>query len=264
MLVIMAAGQGSRMNLGEGINKCSMILPGINMTSIDRLISQFDQKINILVVGYGSQSIIDNLKESTLESITRIIYNPYYDKYGSGYSLSCALDSISYYIKNDDDPIFFVEGDSVYSDDVVSEFKYDSSRLSSSEEGSVLVRNPSYLSDSSVLVISNNTDHVLSFVYDPSHTIDFSAYGMISNTDGINFYDSMQLWSIGRDARSEFIKNIVPTNHLINIGNPNKTNLYPFIRYNNMSINYFYDDPNKTNWVNLNTREDINKVKEVI
>lgn len=257
MLVIMAAGKGTRMGLPEGINKCSLPLSENKFdTSINRLIKQFKQTVNVIVVGYGAESVVNSIDSGYLFSnpLTKIhiVHNPLSETCGSGYTLYCAKEYIeSYCIKGDDPVCYFAEGDSVYSNEVIDEFM-------NSEDSSVLVRSPRYLSNRSVAVLDRGR-RVQSMIYDTSHEFNFQELSKIQCKDGIEVSESMQLWKIcGTRVKKSFVDKLVE--------DPHSTNLSPFLEIASEGLfkTHYLGDEFSEGWANLNTKEDYEKTKQLI
>lgn len=257
MLVIMAAGKGTRMGLPEGVNKCSLPLSENKFdTSVNRLIKQFNQTVNVVVVGYGAESVTDSidlgyLSSSSLTKI-HIVHNPLATNFGSGYTLYCAKEYIKNYCIEGDDPVcYFAEGDSVYSDEVVNKFMC-------SRDSSVLVRSPCYLSNRSVAVLDRFCQ-VQSMIYDTSHKFNFQELSKIQCKDGIEVSESMQLWKIcGTRAKKSFVDKLTR--------DPRGTNLSPFLEIASEGLfkTCYISDEFSEGWANLNTKEDYEKTKQLI
>lgn len=186
MVVILAAGKGSRMKLKDNVSKCSVKIDDME-TSVSRLIKQFykyGQKKYVVIVGYGKEFVIngvmDSLKSFSTSVSCEFIDNSNYNKFGCEYSLSCLTKSKLLTMEDD---LIIVEGDLVTSDDNIKSICENS--------GTCILARPSYyLSKRSVAISrSNRNSTVVSrFIYDPSHKIDFSKYP--------NHLDSMQVWKI--------------------------------------------------------------------
>lgn len=253
----MAAGKGTRMGLPEGVNKCSIPLSRNKYdTTINRLIKQFDQEVNVVVVGYGAESVINSISPDYLggdsSKKVHIVHNPLSEICGSGYTLYCAKELINNYCITGDEPCcYFAEGDSMYSDEIVDEFCYKTS-------SSVLIRSPRYLSSRSVAVLERDR-RVLSMIYDTSHQFNFQELSKINCNDRIEVYESMQLWKIcGDQAKKTFIDNLT--------NNPYSTNLSPFldlIPEGLLETHYMSNDCSER-WINLNTKEDVKTAKQLI
>lgn len=255
LVVILAAGKGSRMGLPEGQSKCGVIVPGLERSSVDRLVDQFFKKGErqfIVVLGYGSDSVVKSISDH--KNHIKFVYNQFYETHGCGYSLSLVapyLNSVT------NGAVYILEGDSIYSDDNISTiYNYE---LSGS-----LVRSSNYLSRRSVGVICDEINpecddyqKIISYVYDQSHEADFKNIKSLFS-DGYSLYESMQLWKIFGDNIKYFSESLYPIKST-------SSNLYSYrnmIRHNRILLPIHSTDP--TRWINLNTKEDLNKVVEVI
>lgn len=257
MVIIMAAGRGSRMGLKEGTSKCSIHLDDFTkVCSVSNLINKFlrlgiDENFTV-VVGYSSTHLVDSINRSKDKSANvTYIYNNFWEDYGSGYSLSTAWSTIQ-----EDEPLYVVEGDSVFSRDNLS-------LISSCQNSSCLVRSKSYLSNRSVAVLTNS-DRVSAFVYDSTHSVDFSE---LSETN-LEVYDSMQLWKVS-PSDTKLFKTILERidrnyNEGGSSGFKDQTNLVPFNRMINLTPMNFVETNDPEGWVNLNTKEDIKKAKYLV
>lgn len=255
LVIILAAGKGSRMGLPEGQSKCGVIVPGLNRSSVDRLIDQFylrGERQFVVVLGYGAESVVESISNHADD--INFVYNPFYESKGCGYSLSL----VGPYLRpSNDNIVYILEGDSIYSDRNID-------TICSGVLSGSLVRSSNYLSKRSVGVICNeanlhdeNYQKIISYVYDQSHQSDFESVKNLFK-DGYSLYESMQLWKItGQD-----IKYFLDTLSQFKL---TSSNLYPYrdmIRCNRMLLPIHSDDP--TRWVNLNTKEDLNKAVEVV
>lgn len=258
VVIIMAAGRGSRMGLKEGMSKCSICLDDFTKVgSVSNLINQFlrlgiDKNFTV-VVGYASTHLVNSINRSKDKGVNvTYVYNNFWEDYGSGYSLSTAWSTIQ-----DDEPLYIVEGDSVFSD-------HNLNLISSYSVSLCLVRGKDYLSSKSVAVLSHGIK-VMAFLYDSTHMTDFSTFTQTN----LDTYDSMQLWKINRDDVKQFKRILKDINQdYLNYGSSgfkDQTNLTPLNRMisHGLSISYIEtDDPD--GWVNLNTKKDIEKAKNLI
>lgn len=254
MVVILAAGQGSRMNLKEGISKCSALLVDGNST-VGRLVNQFKslgETKFIIVVGYGAESVV-KMVEVNGESVPGVditwIYNGKYKTRGCEYSLSCAASSID----ENEDHLIIVEGDLVTT----------TSNLSSIVDTnctSVLVRDSDHLCKKSVAVVCDDEDTVVvKFLYDKSHQFDMSSLVQIIPT----VYDSFQVWRINKEDLEEFKYKLSQYKQYAD----DETSGQDFRMASGLlTINSLILDrtmrilpaPEPDSWINLNSEEDLN------
>lgn len=197
MVVILAAGKGSRMNLKGNVSKCSVTLPdGSGDSSVARLVRQFKslgETKFVIVVGYGAESVVKSV-EVNGESIPEVditwIYNGKYETRGCEYSLACAASSI----EEEDDHLIIVEGDLVTT-------RNNLATIVETPSTSVLVRDKNLLCKKSVAVLCDDEGvRAIKFLYDKSHELDMSLLRHLTD----NVYDSFQVWRINKDDLMEF------------------------------------------------------------
>lgn len=255
MVVILAAGKGSRMGLKEGVSKCAVPLPGSDqLTSVSRLINQFylyGHREFVVVIGYGGNAVAITTEVPTGANV-HFVYNPCYLGNGCGYSVACGASLAPSYIK-DTYNMIIVEGDTVTSNDNI---KY----LCTDQKGrsTVLCRSSEYLSDRSVAVLADQrTQRVLRFIYDQKHKFDFKN---ISNVDC--FYDSCQMWKFSY-ADALLISEKFNEYKLIADQNPfgaQDSGVF-VINQNLFEIDMKARECAKPEeWINLNTKEDFDKL----
>ena len=78
LVIILAAGKGSRMGLPEGQSKCGVIVPGLNRSSVDRLIDQFylrGERQFVVVLGYGAESVVESISDH--KNHIKFVYNQF-------------------------------------------------------------------------------------------------------------------------------------------------------------------------------------------
>lgn len=256
VLVILAAGVGSRMNeVTDLTNKCIVDLNGI--TPLEYTISNFSKygvKDVVVVVGHYANSVIHKLKSSevanSLESL-RFINNDYYKFHGCEASVALALSSHI----TDYDTVYLTEGDLLLHPEYIKSI-IDSDK--SQYQSSVLIRSSDNIAETrSVVAVDNQgTGLVSRFVYDPDHT----STSRLINKDESVIGESLQLWRFSGESLSalklytqEYMDDII-------------TSLEPRLESGIYSINKVIKEiesmyPVKvegTDWLNLNTIEDIN------
>lgn len=195
MVVILAAGKGSRMNLPAGVSKCSVKLPD-GRSSVQRLIDQFKELGEdwfVLVVGYGATSVSRSLDDLT-GAVTTCIYNTKYEWRGCEYSLASAA-----YAFSCEEDVIIVEGDLVTTTENLR-------AIVESRETSVLVRPASLLSKKSVAVACDDTgSRVVKFLYDQDHQFDMRSLEKVVP----RIYDSFQVWKISKEDVPDFKKGLL-------------------------------------------------------
>ena len=259
MVIILAAGKGTRFGLPEGVSKCSVKLNNeYHESTVARLIRQFyrinDEKRFTLVVGYGHDTVINSVKDNRKyyeDAQIDIIINNNYDKYACGYSLYLSCDSVGRLSLFSCQQIYIAEGDSVYSDECIR-------LICDTPRSCCLVRDPSFINTSSVVVTTDKeTGRVINFLYDPNHQINYNNYKtMIDCTGTQSVHESMQLWKIVKNTYG-FYKCLMKL-----IGHENfatLTDLYPLMQYISSVSDIFIVPVSHQNgntyqsWVNLNS-----------
>lgn len=258
MVIILAAGRGSRSGLSD-ISKCSVPLVENGMCSVSRLICQmsvYETKF-LVVVGYQSESVINKVSDDLERYLNKTVdvtyvYNDRWGTIGSGFSLAICYPYLS--SCPPDESVYIFEGDSVYSDDNI--------KALCSSPGGVLVRDPNYLSVKSVCVLSLE-DHVVEFVYDTAHQLDFKGLSRCVGT--CTLYESMQCWKLVSGLLTPRLA--IYTNKKLIAGHANPlliTNLAPINDYALMYKIPLIFSPSPDSWVNLNTEEDRETAKLLI
>lgn len=207
MVVILAAGRGSRSELPLGVSKCAVPLTGeLSFCSVSRLISQVirfsSERCFVVVVGYAGSSVQDKVEQDLKETkdiSIKFVCNPYWEERGSGKSLSSVKETL---LQESPDIVYLFEGDSVYSDKNISQ-------MFSNEYSSpyrVLVRPmvSSISNDNTFrsvgLIEHKNT--AISFIYSTFHSLQMENISRCSN---LTVSESMQCWSLPGDALLESI-----------------------------------------------------------
>lgn len=252
MVIIMAAGRGSRMK-NKDSSKCSMILNSeTKECSVSRLINQMvglGQRKFVVVLGYCAEGLAKVIEESSnAKAEITYVYNAYWSTLGSGKSLSVCSTLID---PNED--LYLFEGDTVIS-------KSNLKGLVDYQRNCVLVRSQDFLSTKSVAVLSQYL--VSAFIYDTNHRTDFT------NLYSLNFsvHDSMQVWKIYKNSTSQF-KGILQEFEKTSRRSmtPWETNLDPINRFivkGGEMVPFVSSEPSKL--INLNTFEDYQEAKELI
>lgn len=248
MVVILAAGQGSRMGLEEGVSKCSVKLPD-GRSSVRRLIDQFKslgETKFVVVIGYGSDSVVKSVGTDHQVDVS-YVYNGNYSDRGCNYSLACAEGSI-----DSRENVIVVEGDLVTSDDNLQ-------TIVDSTESAVLVRPPCFLSEKSVAVIcDDDCTQVLKFVYDKSHHFKMQDLPEIFS----QVFDSSQVWKISRDNVLSFKNLLAYYKDACDFENCDEVFRMEsgILSLNNLALSTKMRPlyvPSPDNWVNLNKSSDI-------
>lgn len=253
MVVILAAGRGSRMELKDGVSKCSVTLPD-GRSSVRRLIDQFvnlGEKEFVVVVGYGAESVVKSVGNVIGASVC-FIYNGNYDTRGCEYSLACSAPILD--INKD---LIIVEGDLVTTESNLE-------AIVQYHDNSVLVRPPEYLGDRSVAVICSEGNRiVLKFLYDKSHCFNMKTLERIVP----EIHDSFQIWKISSGSSLKDFKELLET-YKERADSSSSDKDYKFAP-GLLSINEFTTRhimktvtvPSPDEWMNLNSQDDIERLR---
>lgn len=206
MVVILAAGRGSRSELPLGVSKCAVPLTGgSSFCSVSRLISQVTrlslERYFVVVVGYANTSVQDKVEYDLKETGVSIkfVYNPYWEERGSGRSLSSVRETL---LEKSPGIVYLFEGDSVYSDKNISQMF--SNKYSSPYRVLVRPMVSSISNDNTFhsvgLIEHKNT--AISFIYSTAHNLQMEKISRYSN---LTVSESMQCWSLPGDALLESI-----------------------------------------------------------
>lgn len=262
MVVIMAAGRGSRMGLPEGVSKCSATIGWYGkqeLCSVTRLILQVCNYSNerdfVVVVGYGSESLISKIEDfdfGDYQVNIKFCSNNKWMTDGSGRSLQKGLCSVLPSTKfKEDENLYLFEGDAVYCDSNIQ-------ALLESQLTCVLVRSEEYLTTSSVAVLMHPLVHrILSFLYDKTHQ---TQMGMLRNLD-MKVFDSMQAWKL--KGHSDIMTLYYVLVDCTDVSSTNLDGLNLAFALGDLKMTYCLSkDPE--GWVNLNTSEDLIRAQRLV
>lgn len=255
MVVIMAAGRGSRMGLPEGVSKCSVTIGWCEkqeLCSVTRLILQAcnfsSERDFTVVVGYGSESLIQKIEDFDFGDYKvniKFCINKEWSISGSGRSLQkglCAAFSDTE-IK-EDESLYLLEGDAVYHNSSIQ-------LLFQSQSTCVSVRSEDYLTESSVAVLTHPLVHqVLLFLYDKTHQ---TQMGVLKNL-GMKVFDSMQAWKL--KGRSDIMTLYYVLADCTEDSSTNLDGLNLAFAMRDLKMTYCLSEDSE-GWVNLNTSEDL-------
>lgn len=266
MVVILAAGRSSRMNLNPGESKCALPLMYSErcqvVSTVSRLILQMarlsPEREFVVVTGNGQEEVKRSVEWLTLpladfkllgDLKVSFVFNEEWDRSGSGMSLATGLLSTKASSRGVKD-VYIFEGDSVYSDDNIK-------KILEEESTCCLVRRDEYLSDRSVAVLSHEDGkNVLAFVYDASHTLSVRSL----RSTNVKIYDSMQIWKI------HGYEDILDTELACDQVSHESTNVDPynwiFSRADYAMKCIKSEDPE--GWININTEQDFQDAQKLI
>lgn len=272
MVVILAAGKGSRMGLEEGVSKCAVPCVGTpEESTVSRLLRQFKEEGHedfVIVTGYGAESVYKNTK---IPKGARVhwVHNPRYADFGCCYSTALGVTVAVGLMRSHKDEevskdyapynsLIIVEGDTVTSYRNLMDFHHGGlSPLSRVSE--VLCRESSFLSNKSVAVLTDEGSRVRRFLYDQNHKFDFTQIAHIDK-----FYDSCQMWKFTyEDALllSKVSQEYKMKVEIQNFGPENGVYLFNQI-LSKIEVKPLLCSESKS-WFNLNTRDDLNNIKKL-
>lgn len=264
MVVILAAGRGSRSEIPEGTSKCAVPLDGNEgYCSVSRLISQMydlsEERNFAVIVGYGStglqEKVLKDIKNIQDSVTVTFISNPYWKERGTGYSLSLCSELIP---DKSGESLYIFEGDSVYSTDCLETL------FNSKYSSSVLVRDPIWFSQSSVVVIANDKREFVScFIYDSSHR---THWNDIYSATNIAAYESMQCWKVNSCGMKKILSSYRKS-YQEGSEPRDQTNLGPLNTYlaeYRMRATQYNPRFGHDYWVNLNTPSDFKRAQDLI
>ena len=162
-LIVTVAGSATRfnMNTDEPTLKCLYCIGSARNSLLYQILDKardFDEFI--IVGGYLFEKLEAFIKSELFEFRNKIklIYNPEFSTYGSGYSLILGIQNSN----PESDEVIFVEGD-LYFD------KIDFERIKQSEKN-VFTVNRELITAKKAVVVYENNDGFLRYLYDTSHS----------------------------------------------------------------------------------------------
>jgi CTP:molybdopterin cytidylyltransferase MocA len=250
--VILCAGVGSRMGLPGGINKCALRIGTTTPIrhTVSALIKSGVDDV-FIVLGYEAESVKATVSEYNGAGKINFVYNEFYDYHGCEYSLSCGVKCISGLSYN---RLIIAEGDSLLS------FASINNLINSSSEAASLVRSASYI-DYKRSVIAIGTENMINrYEYDTGHK---GVPPILSDCEKI-IGESMQLWMFSGAVLQELTELLINYNHMANQSETpmRDSGLYSINRLGMDISPVFSDKPDE--WINLNTKKDVKKAKEVL
>lgn len=245
--IVTVAGISSRFNKDipedEKILKCLYWEDNPKNTLIYRMLEKLEYADRIIIVGgYRFQDLIDYISIQIpydLKDKINVIYNKHYDDLSSGYSLYLGIEDA---LNNDDiSEIIFVEGDLDLDDEsflnVVNSSK------------NVLTYNNELIYSNKAVVLYQNQNDDYKYLFSSDH-------GMLSIKEPFKaIFNSGQVWKF-KDASQLKIANDNFKENLIE-----DTNLAIIQKYFDLVDNDTIEIIGFKHWVNCNTREDYNIIK---
>lgn len=244
-LIVTVAGTATRFNRDtqEPTLKCLYNKGGFRNTLLYQILDKgrdFDEFV--IVGGYLFDRLEKFVETELLEFKSRIklVYNPEYSTFGSGYSLILGI--------NNSDPrteeIVFVEGDLYFDGDDFKKIK-DSNQ-------NVFTVNHELITAKKAVVVYENTDHMLRYLYDTAHSY------LEIKEPFLAVYNSGQIWKF---VDIERLRNTVES---LSPEQTTGTNLEIIQGYfGDLPLEQYKMVELKT-WYNCNTVVDYDKVHSII
>ncbi len=245
--IILCAGQGSRLGLPGGQNKCAVPLAGTTPVeyTVSSLLDMGVAQVTI-VVGYGAESVRDALSDYDGSGKVFFVENESYLRHGCNYSLACGLmdESVSGMER-----VLIAEGDSLLDRRAIGQMIHTDSGAA------VLVRPKRYVDPTRSVITVGRDNVILRYVYDTTHRGVFPKLEQDETVVG----ESMQLWlfagnalrrlrSLLEEYRLEADKSDTPMLH---------SGVYSINMLGEKTKPVFAEEPER--WINLNTQEDLRK-----
>lgn len=197
-LIVTVAGTATRFNRDtkEETLKCLYNIGGYKNTLLYQILDKardFDEFV--IVGGYLFSKLEGFINENLSEFRKRIklVYNPEYATFGSGYSLILGLQKASSFASE----IVFVEGDLYFDNE-------DFERIKQSDK-SVITVNHELITAKKAVVVYEKTDGSLQYIYDTSHSY------LEIKVPFLAVYNSGQVWKfVDLDKLSSVLRNLTP------------------------------------------------------
>lgn len=197
-LIITVAGTASRFNRDteEPTLKCLYEIGGSNYTLLYQILDKARDFDEFVIVGGYLFEKLEYFADTNLHEFKnrlKLVYNPEYSTFGSGYSLILGIQNVNPKTQE----IIFVEGDLYFNE---SDFK----KIKNSKKN-VFTVNRDLITAKKAVVVYENKDHHLRYLYDTSHS-----YLNISE-DFIAVYNSGQVWKFqDLEKLSRTLENLSP------------------------------------------------------
>lgn len=243
LLIITVAGMSKRFSRSVGYDclKCIYYEDNPKDTLLYRIIKQNQDVDKYIIVGgfqFGKleEYVKDNLQD--LQDKIILVYNNYYEKYGSGYSLYLGIRES---LKWNFDELIFTEGDLYIDRDTFSD-------VFLSADNVITINNePIYANKAVVLYLDQN--RIIHYLYDTAHN------SLTIQEPFIAIFNSGQIWKfVSRERVYEVFQMMVEDEW-------KETNLEFIQRYFKNLSSDEYEIINCPKWINCNTIEDYKKIK---
>lgn len=239
-------------NLPPDINKCALAVCGVApvLYTVEAFL-QCGVSRFCVVTGYAGPSVRRALQAVRGKADIRFAHNPLFDFHGCNYSLACAADDPR---ADGASRLLVAEGDSLLPVGSIRQM------CDTGDRTSILLRAPSHILPQKSVVAIGEGGKVRRFAYDVYHKDALRGANLQMGEQVLG--ESMQLWSLAGAAKQKLLA------HLRQYANRAARNSGPMTDSGVYSINashlilqaVYAKIPEE--WVNLNTRQDVQKLEE--
>lgn len=247
--VVLCAGMGSRLGLPDGVNKCANRIGGLSPIeyTVSELVAAGIPKVAV-VVGYAASSVREALKAFAGRGVVEFVENPFYDRHGCNYSLSCAIKAPCVRACQ---RLIIAEGDSLLHRASILQI------AGVEADAASLVRAPEYVDPTRSVVAMGTEGQINRYAYDTTHK---GRLPLAESGEEI-IGESMQMWTFAGDTLRR-LKEALEEYAL----SAQKAET-PMLHSGVYSINQlgakikpvFSEQPDQ--WINLNTQEDLKRAE---
>lgn len=243
-LIVTVAGMSARFSrsAGEQIIKCLYHTNSMKESLLYTLLNDSsDIDYFIIVGGYRYEELCKTVREYFEKFSNKILMveNPYYKRYGSGYSLYIGLQKA---FETEADEILFAEGDLHLSTN-------DYKKVCNAKKSVVTVNRDPILADKAVALYFDTSDKI-HYIYDTEHNV------LTINEPFLAIYNSGQVWKFADKNLTEKIYSQMEQEEW------HGTNLVFVEKYFTTLKRDEYELITFNNWINCNTIDDYNKIQE--
>ena len=246
--IILCAGLGSRFGQTREQNKCAV---GVQDTSpvaygVSALLGA-GADVVIVVTGYAPDSVKEALSDYRGDSRVVLAHNPWYDKHGCNYSLSCGMEAVDNVAEAD--RVVIAEGDSLLHRESFLQL------CQQKAEAASLVREKSYVDEKRSVVAVGHDQKILRYEYDVSHKGEIHICKEKEEILG----ESMQLWSFSKGALAVLREELKSYKRMAEEGQEAMlhSGVYSINRIGAEIEPVYSRRPE--DWINLNTQQDLRK-----
>lgn len=214
--------------------KCLYNEGDVKKSTLYKLLEKSDDYDEIILVGgYLYDKLTETINMSEYDKFRKritLVYNEYYDSFGSGYSLISGIMAV----KNDADSVTFVEGDLL--------FDNESFNLVTSSNKNIITYNLEQITADKSVICYITVDNKIAYNYDVNH----EALKISAPFKAI--YNSAQIWKFNDISKLKTCVNQLHPTHVLN-GN----GLELITKYMNMCETNEIEFIKIKQWENCNT-----------